>query len=323
MTVSSWKPDRPSSKGAQMYHSAVITTTWYENNLKPLIGIIKTKLNNHDDIVVDFGAGTGVSALFMLKNINSKLKLLLVDNSPAWLAKAYEELRKYSKVQFYILAKKENKYSTLEKTIGNEKAHIVVSANTIHLIPDIKEVFRGIYLALKPNGHIVLQSGNIKRQGRLKGILMIDDTVNKVHEEAIRIIKKDDYFLKYRKGLNQRLKSEFGQRKFIFPDPRPLMFYIAALKKVGFTKINAKYKRVKVKYSDWMRFLRIRRIQAGILPEIGSRSPTLEEENDRDLAITFAIKKVFKDLKRSNPTSTSRSFTAEWVYIIGKKPAKT
>lgn len=323
MTASSWKPDRPSSKGAQMYHNAVITTTWYENNLKPLVGIIKTRLNNHNDIVVDFGAGTGVSALFMLKNISSKLKLLLVDNSPAWLAKAYEELKKYSKVQFHILAKEKDRYFTLEKTIGDEKAHIVVSANTIHLIPDIEEVFKGIYLALKPNGHVVLQSGNIKRQGRLKGILMIDDTVNKVHAEAIRIIKKNNYFLKYRKGLDLRLQSEFTQRKFIFPDPRPLTFYTSALKNVGFTEISTKYKHVKVKFSDWMKFLRIRRIQAGILPEIGGRSPTLEEENDRDLAITFAIKKVFEDLKRTNSTSTNRSFTAEWVYIIGKKPAKT
>ena len=84
-----WRPDRPASKGATAYHDAVSKAEYYIAILDELMKIAAPKIKNND-IVVDFGAGTGVSALRLLEFMKANAKLWLVDNSPAWLGKAYD-----------------------------------------------------------------------------------------------------------------------------------------------------------------------------------------------------------------------------------------
>ena len=103
----SWKPDRPISRGATAFHNAVIDASWNHECLDELIDM--TKKNVHDnDVLVDFGAGTGTSAIRILENIKAKIKLWLVDNSPAWLGKAYGFLSDNPNVSFFVLEKKCN-----------------------------------------------------------------------------------------------------------------------------------------------------------------------------------------------------------------------
>ena len=85
----SWKPDRPSSRGATAFHEAVINASWNHKCLDYLISITKPNVRENN-IVVDFGAGTGTSSARILEKMKTKIRLWLVDNSPAWLGKAYE-----------------------------------------------------------------------------------------------------------------------------------------------------------------------------------------------------------------------------------------
>ena len=68
-----------------------------------------------------------------------------------------------------------------------------------------------------------------------------------------------------------------------------------------------------------MKFLRIRRIQAGILPEIGGKNPSIIEENDRDAIITLAIEKYFNYLKKNNSLATKNYFVTERIYVKAEK----
>lgn len=314
----SWKPDKPSSLGANMYHDAVINTLWYNSNLKKLSEIVKSKIKNNI-IVVDFGAGTGISSLFLLQHLKQRFNMFLVDNSPSWLSKAYEILKDQPRLDFFVLEKKGNGYVTLANTIGQNKVDMVISANTVHLIPDLKITFKGIYDALKPKGYFIMQSGNILRKKRHHDILMIDQTVEKVHKFALNIIRKSKDFMKYNNGLKKRIKEEEKQRKLIFPEPRPIKDYIIALKQAGFKRIEIETKLIKIKYHDWLNFLTIKRIQAGILPEIGGRIPTIEQEKDRNKLIILAIKKLFKNIKKDNHLANNNNFLAEWMYISAYK----
>lgn len=124
-----WSPDRPPSKGATAYHNAVAYISWHKDNINALIKIIKDKIKK-DDVVVDIGAGTGSSAIYLLKYSKLIPKLLLVDNSPSWLGKAYELLHENKNVQFFLLGKEKNLYITLDQAIGKNTANHVVSANT-------------------------------------------------------------------------------------------------------------------------------------------------------------------------------------------------
>ncbi len=315
----SWKPERPTSRGATAFHNAVVDASWNHNCLDELISLAEPNIHKND-IVVDFGAGTGTSSIRILEKLKTRVKLWLVDNSPAWLGKAYEFLKSYPNVNFFVLEKRNNnKCATLSETIGNKSVNHVISANTVHLIPNLKETFKGIADALKPNGTFIFNSGNILRKGRQKGALMLDSTVYRVHDIAIEIIRKNDQFKKYRENLSNKIKSELAQRKFIFPYPRPMQDYLKALKQAGFKYMEPYYKCFKLKYDDWLKFLKVKRLQAGILPEIGGKEPTPKEEKDRDTIITMAAHKLFKELEKLNPLADNKSYQCEWVYVSAKK----
>ena len=316
--ITPWHPDRPVSKGATAFHEAVSSSSWIRDILFELVKIINNKINAGDRIV-DFGAGTGTSALLLLKNLQKNINLLLVDNSPSWLAKSYELLHDVPNVEFFLLEKRDNTYATLAETIGNEMVNHVISANTVHLIPDLEESFAGIADALKGNGTFTFQTGNFVRKSRPKGALMIDDTVKTVHDIAVEIIRTDGKFEIYREGLNARIENEKSQRKFVFPEPRPIKTYLNALRKAGFDYHAPYFIPVKVKYSDWLNFLRVKRLQTGILPEVGGKDPSPEEEEDRDNLITQGAIKLFKDLETENPLADDKYFTIDIAYVTSIK----
>lgn len=313
----SWIPNRPPSKGAKAYHDAVSNTSWHKENIQGLIKIIKNKIKAND-VIVDFGAGTGSSAIYLLKYLKN-IKLMLVDNSASWLGYAHKILSRIKNVTFILLVKKEDRYMKLDETLGKIKADHIVSANTVHLIPDLQNTFKGIYGALKNNGTFTIQSGNIIKPTKKRGILMIDDSINAVHDIALEIIRSDTKFSKYRKNLAKRISEQIFQRKFVFPVPRPVQHYLSMLKSAGFKNEKVTYKLIKVKFNDWLKFLRVRRLQAGILPEIGGKDATIQEERDRDIIITRAALKLFKKLIEQNTHSNTKLFTAEWTYIHAKK----
>lgn len=317
----SWKPDRPPSKGATAYHDAVSKAEYYITILYELIRIVSPSIKEND-VVVDFGAGTGVSAMGLLAHLKVKINLWLVDNSPAWLGKAYEVLTTNPNVKCFLLEKREKDYATLAETIGKETADHIISANTLHLVPNLVETFKGIASALKPNGTFTFQSGNITRDNRPNGALMVDDTVKRVHNIALDIVRTDQRFIAYRKDLDMRIKQSESQRKFVFPDTRSINIYLEALKKAGFEYHEPYFKLFKVRYDDWLKFLRVRRLQAGILPEIGGNNPSQKEESDRDELITIATNRLFKELQKENPLADMGGFTLEITYVRARKPGK-
>lgn len=315
--LKNWHPDRPVSKGATAYHNAVVNASWHVDNINELIKIVGKKIKDNS-IVVDFGAGTGSSSLYLLQTLKVKFNLWLVDNSASWLSKAYELFSHYQNVNFFLLEKINNSYTTLAEAIGEGVADHVVSANTVHLIPNLEETFKGINRALKQKGSFTFQSGNIIRQGREEEILMIDDTVKILHDIALKIIRTNKKFAKYRKNLDERIETE-SQSKFIFPDPKPIEIYLKMLKVAGFEYNAPQHKLIKVKYKDWLDFIRVKRLQAGILPEIGGKEPTPEEEQDRHELMTLASNKMFKEIKTKNSFANNKSFTAEWIYVTATK----
>ena len=319
--IKPWKPDRPISKGAVAYHEAVSKADYYITILDELMRIVKPKIRK-GDLVVDFGAGTGVSALRLFEHLKVNIRLWLVDNSPAWLGKAYEIFKSKPDVEYFLLEKKETGYSLLSNTVGTGVVDHVLSANTVHLVPDINETFKGIANTLKPGGTFTFQSGNITRENKPTGALMVDDTVKRVHDIALGIVLSDSRFATYRSNLDARIKLNESQRKFVFPDPRSINIYLDALNIAGFEYEEPYFQLVKVEYSDWLKFLRVRRLQAGILPEIGGNDPSPIEESDRDTLITLATNKLFKEIQEHNPLADNKGFTLEITYVSAVKPIK-
>jgi len=117
----------------------------------------------------------------------------------------------------------------------------------------------------------------------------------------------------------KRIKKERLQRKFVFPNPRPVSYYVRQLKRGGFSTIHITQKKITVRYKDWLNFLLVKRLQAGILPEIGGKEPTLQEDKERGEIITKAARLLFKQLEKQNALANHTSFTTEWIYFQAKK----
>lgn len=314
---SPWIPNQPTSKGATAYHNAVVDTSWHKNNIYELINHLKNKIKK-DQIIVDFGAGTGSSTIYLSKAFKN-VRILAVDNSASWLTKAYEILHKNKNIDFLLIEKEGNKFISINKLIGKNSADHILSFNTVHLIPDIQGTFDGIFSALKKGGTFAFQSGNIFLQNKEEGIMKIDDSINSIHDISIEIINQDTKYKKYKRGLKKKVKDQTLQRKLIFPQPRTLEFYLKTLKTLGFKNKKIFRKRIRVKYKNWLDFLKVKRLQAGILPEIGGRNASEKEVIDRNLIITKASKILFSDLNKNNSLATSSSFCAEWVYVLTEK----
>lgn len=313
-----WSPDRPTSRGATAYHNAVVRASWHKENIKGLIEIVREKIKP-SDIVIDFGAGTGASTVYLLKSLKPPYSVILMDNSASWLGKAYETLHNHKNVAFCMLGKKDNGFMMPDDLLGKNAVDHVVSANTVHLIPHIEDTFKGIYAVLKRGGSFSFQSGNILRKDKEDGVLMIEDTVKEIHDLALEIIRTDKTFKQYKQNLDARIAAQASQRKIVFPNPRSVEHYVQMLKSVGFKNTSVTYKKIKVKYDDWMNFVRVRRLQAGILPEVGGKDATPREERDRDTLITKAATQLFKKLKTQNSLANDRLFVAEWIYVQGEK----
>ena len=79
----SWKPDRPTSSGATAFHNAVINASWLHDCVDKLTEFVAPRIREND-ILVDFGAGTGTSSARILKKFDNKIRLWLLGKSPAW-----------------------------------------------------------------------------------------------------------------------------------------------------------------------------------------------------------------------------------------------
>ena len=184
--------------------------------------------------MIDFGAGTGASTVYLLQSLKPTYSVFLMDNSASWLGKAYETLHNHKNVAFYMLGKKGNGFMTPNDVLGKNAVDHVISANTVHLIPHIEDTFRGIYAVLKRGGSFSFQSGNILRKDKENGVLMIDDTVKEIHDIALEIIRTHKTFGRYAQDLDARIVAQADQRKVVFPDPRLVEYYVKMLKSVDF-----------------------------------------------------------------------------------------
>lgn len=110
---------------------------------------IKSGTNDHQSItLVDYGAGTGLATLELIKGLNEKgllkqiekysinFKLLLFDFPSGWFAKGYQLLNRFSFVRFYSLQRQNTGHIKLiTEILGNEKVAVIIASMVLHLVP--------------------------------------------------------------------------------------------------------------------------------------------------------------------------------------------
>ena len=140
---------------------------WYRN-LDPTVEELAHLLAD-GDILVDYSGGTGILLdRLKLRMFDTQVGAVIVDSSPKFLRVALEKFRDDPKVGFRLLRflKDEKRLQRLDEVLGPELVErgvdVIASTNAIHLYPELPDTVASWVRALRPGGHVLINSGNIR-----------------------------------------------------------------------------------------------------------------------------------------------------------------
>jgi hypothetical protein len=110
---------------------------------------------------------------------------------------------------------------------------------------------------LEPGGLVRVNSGNIRNPRAGENEWIIDETVYVVHEVAAGLVRTDSRYEPYRAVLEdpERLRPYLDWRDQVFLAPRPLDFYLDALRETGFTIVDVSERTIEASVQEWYEFL--------------------------------------------------------------------
>jgi len=290
---------------------------WY-SNLERTVEQLLSNLGG-DDLLIDYSGGTGILAERILRS-RPDLGIVIVDASPKFLRLALEKLGASDRVAFRWLPyfKDRRRLAFLDEVLSRSLlargADAIASTNAIHLYYDLADTLASWARVLRADGHAFVQSGNIRNPAARPGEVIIDETVEAIHEAASRIAMQQERFSRYRVVLSdgERMATHESVRRRYFLPARPLEFYLEQLAGAGFTLVGASYLPIQAEVSQWYEFLAT--YHEGVLGWVtdATRAGDAASEQavrDRLELMREALTSVFEG---------RRTFLAGWTYLVAR-----
>jgi SAM-dependent methyltransferase len=290
---------------------------WYRN-LDPTVEQLARILGD-GDILIDYSGGTGILLdRLLLRIFDRQVGLMIVDSSPKFLRVALERFRDDERVAFRRLhfLKEEKRLELLEEVVEKEiRASAIVSTNAIHLYYDLEETLGSWAHVLKPGGRVLLNSGNIRNPAARPNEWIIDETVYVIGEVAAGIVRTDPRWERYRDVLDdpERLDAYTEFRDRVFLAPRPLDYYLEALRGAGFTIEQVGSSTIEADVSEWYEFLSAYHDAVlgwvGGTEKVDGAAPSPGSVDDRLELMRRTLEVIF---------GGRSTFLACWTYIEGR-----
>jgi SAM-dependent methyltransferase len=297
-------------------YDAVRDHGWYRNLDRTVADLARAL--RPDDILLDYSGGTGILAKRLLSELpDPSFGILIVDASPKFLRVALEKLGDDERVAFRLLRylKDERRLQTvqevLEPTLLERGVDVLSSTNAIHLYYDLDDTLRSWHTVLRRGGRILVQSGNIGVPDLPADTWIIDETVERVNQAALEIVRTDDRYEGYRAALadDARMASYDELRHTMFLPVRPLADYVEALERAGFDVVDIAHVPVEASLDEWADFLAT--YHEGVLGWLGG-AERIEGVAATDEAVADRLRLLRESVARVFGTPT---FRAVWTYI--------
>ena len=317
--ASGWSPSKISEEEIAdgdayhraLYHSGDINqpTNWHKESIEPLIEEAMENISE-GSLVVDYGTGTGGSAIELLKKLDEigvTIDLVLIDPLVSWFAKAREILGDREGVQFELSISEDEAgqiiFRRLEEMLRGRKADVIISSSTLHLVPakamnDLADQFAN---SLSDDGVLIWDSGDLESDFRPTNSSLLHDPYR-----AVREILRDN---SQRVEILSRLSNEESNKSEkrldrIFPLPFPVEIIIDSMRDAGFTtQISEKV--VEFENYDAERFV--------LVPRLAEIAAPLIKGKQRDDEIKKALKVALSRIA-DNGRGTDSSYRSHWIY---------
>ena len=235
---------------------------WYRN-LDPTVEEL-AHLVVDGEVVVDYSGGTGILLdRLKLRLFDARAGVVIVDSSPKFLRVALEKFRDDPLVAFRMLRyhKDEKRLERLDEALGapllERGVDVIVSTNAVHLYPDLADTVASWVRVLRPGGHVLINSGNIRNPRARRNEWILDETVWVVGEIAEGLVRTDPAYAAYLPALDdtERMAAHAAFRDKVFLHPRPLDFYVETLELAGLKVESVREASIEARVGEWYEFL--------------------------------------------------------------------
>ena len=294
-----------------LYHSGDINqpANWHRESVEPLI---EEAIDNISEgsLVVDYGTGTGGSAIELLKKLDESgvtIDLVLIDPLVSWFAKAREILGDREGVQFELSISKDEAgqiiFRRLEEMLGGRKADVIISSSTLHLVPakamdDLAGQFAN---SLSDDGVLIWDSGDLESDFRPINSALLHEPYRAVREKLRNNSQRIEILSRLSNEETDKSEKRLDR---IFPLPFPVEVIIDSMRNAGFTtKISEKV--VEFGNDDAERFV--------LVPRLAEIAAPLMNGKQRDEEIKKALKFALRSIAE-NGRGTESSYRSHWIY---------
>jgi SAM-dependent methyltransferase len=310
-----WTTDAVDAFGAS--YDNVAQHSWYRN-LDPTVDELAHLLSD-GEILIDYSGGTGILVdRLKLRMFDTQAGAVIVDSSPKFLRVALEKFRDDSRVGLRLLRylKDEKRLQRLDEVLGPELVErgvdVIASTNAIHLYPDLADTVTSWLRALRPGGHVLINSGNIRNPRARRSEWILDETVWVVGDLAEGLVRTDPAYAAYLPDLDNaaRMAAHAAFRDKVFLHPRPLDFYLETLEVAGLKVESVREASIEARVQEWYELLTTYSDAVlgwvGGTEKIDGAAPAPAAVADRLKLIRHAMDVLF----HGRPT-----FQACWTYI--------
>jgi SAM-dependent methyltransferase len=310
-----WTSEPVDAFGASYDH--VAEHSWYRN-LDPTVDELAHLLGD-GEIVVDYSGGTGILVdRLKLRLFGTQAGIVIVDSSPKFLRVALDKFADDSHVGLRLLRYLPDKkrLQRLDEVLGDELGRrgvdVIVSTNAVHLYPDLSDTVSAWVRALRPGGHLLVNSGNIRNPRARRSEWILDETVWVVGDLAEGLVRSDPAYAAYRGDLDdaERMTAHAEFRDKVFRHPRPLDEYLETFELADLKVESVREASIEARVGEWYELLAT--YSDAVLGWVGGTDkvdgvpPTEQATADRLRLIRHAMDVLF----HGRPT-----FQACWTYI--------
>jgi hypothetical protein len=219
-------------------------------------------------------------------------------------------------VRLLHFRKEDKRLERLDEVIGAPLVEggvdLIACTNAVHLYPDLADTVGAWVQCLRPGGHVLINSGNIRNPRARSNEWILDETVWVVGDLAEGLVRTEPVYDAYRAVVDDsdRMAQYAAFRDKVFHHPRPLDFYLETFELAGLKVESVREASIEARAPEWYQLLVT--YSDAVLGWVGGTEkidgvpPGEQALTDRHTLIRHAMDVLF----HGRPT-----FQACWTYI--------